>query len=292
MDALRKGNILPDMERQAQVILVTGCSSGIGRATALEAAERGHRVFASARRREDVADLSAKGIETLALDVTDPGSIGEAVREVLRSAERIDALVNNAGYGQYGAIEDVSLEEWRAQFEVNVFGAIAVLRAVLPAMRAARGGTVVNVSSVAGRVAIPFAGPYSASKHALEAISDALRVEVSPWGVRVVLVEPGPIATRFGDRTRQATARILSVPGPYSPFYGGAERASNKQFQRGRKSPDVVARVIVDSIEAKRPKARYRITPLAKALVALKTFAPDRFLDRRMKKMLRLPDRV
>ncbi|MDQ5858892.1 MAG: SDR family oxidoreductase [Acidobacteriota bacterium] len=292
MDALRKGNILPDMERQAQVILVTGCSSGIGRATALEAAERGHRVFASARRREDVADLSAKGIETLALDVTDPGSIGEAVREVLRSAERIDALVNNAGYGQYGAIEDVSLEEWRAQFEVNVFGAIAVLRAVLPAMRAARGGTVVNVSSVAGRVAIPFAGPYSASKHALEAISDALRVEVSPWGIRVVLVEPGPISTRFGDRTRQATARILAVPGPYSRFYGDAERASNKQFQMGKRGPEAVARVIVAAIESRRPKARYRITPLAKILVPLKALASDRFLDRRMKKMLRLPDRI
>ncbi|MDQ5859153.1 MAG: SDR family NAD(P)-dependent oxidoreductase, partial [Acidobacteriota bacterium] len=154
------------MEPRQQVILVTGCSTGIGRATAVEAAERGHQVFASARRREDVSDLAAKGIATLALDVTDPGSIGEAVREVLRSAERIDALVNNAGYGQYGAIEDVSLEEWRAQFEVNVFGAIAVLRAVLPAMRAARGGTVVNVSSLAGRVTIPFAGAYCASKHA------------------------------------------------------------------------------------------------------------------------------
>lgn len=280
------------MERPEQVILVTGCSSGIGRATALEAAARGHRVFASARRREDVADLAAKGIGTLALDVTDAISIGEAVREVLRAAERIDALVNNAGYGQYGAIEDVSLEEWRAQFEVNVFGAIAVLRAVLPAMRAARGGTVVNVSSVAGRVAIPFAGPYSASKHALEAISDALRVEVSPWGIRVVLVEPGPISTGFGDRTRQATARILAVPGPYSRFYDGAERASNKQFQMGKRGPEAVARVIVNAIEARRPKARYRITPLARILVPLKALASDRFLDRRMKKMLRLPDRI
>ncbi len=274
------------------MILVTGCSTGIGRATALEAAARGHRVFASARRREDVADLSGRGIETLALDVTYPDSIGEAVRDILRAAERIDAVVNNAGYGQYGAVEDVSLEEWRAQFEVNLFGTIAVLRAVLPAMRAARGGTVVNVSSVAGRVAIPFAGPYSASKHALEAMSDALRVEVSPWGIRVVLVEPGPIATRFGDRTRLATARILAVPGPYSRFYDGAERASNRQFQMGKKNPDVVARTIVDAIEAKRPKTRYRVTPLARILVSLKSVASDRFLDRRLKKMLGLPDQV
>lgn len=280
------------MERRRQVILVTGCSTGIGRATALEAATRGHRVFASARRPESVAGLVAKGIAPLALDVTEPATIGEAVQEVLRSEGRIDALVNNAGYGQYGAVEDVSLDEWRAQFEVNVFGALAVLRAVLPAMRAARGGTVVNVSSVAGRVAVPFAGAYSASKHALEAISDALRVEISPWGIRVVLVEPGPISTRFGDRAREATARILGVPGPYSQFYEGAERASKRQFQMGKRGPDLVARVIVSAIESKRPRTRYRIAPLARILVPLKTLASDRFLDRRMKKMLRLPDRI
>jgi NAD(P)-dependent dehydrogenase (short-subunit alcohol dehydrogenase family) len=280
------------MERRRQVILLTGCSTGIGRATALEAAARGHRVFASARRLDSVADLEAKGITPLALDVTDPASIGEAVREVLRSDGRIDALVNNAGYGQYGAVEDVSLEEWRAQFEVNVFGALAVLRAVLPAMRAARGGTVVNVSSVAGRVAVPFAGAYSASKHALEAISDALRVELSPWRIRVVLIEPGPIGTRFGDRAREATARILGTTGPYSRFYAGAERASNREFQMGKRGPDLVARVIVGAIESKRPKTRYRVAPLARILVPLKALTSDRFLDRRMKKMLRLPNRV
>ncbi len=280
------------MEREGQVILVTGCSTGIGRSTAIDAAARGHRVFASARRLDDISDLAAKGITPLVLDVTDPGSIGEAVREVLRSAERIDALVNNAGYGQYGAIEDVSLDEWRAQFEVNVFGAIAVLRAVLPGMRAAQSGTVVNVSSVAGRVTIPFAGAYCASKHALEAISDALRVEVSPWGIRVVLVEPGPISTRFGDRTREATARILAVTGPYARFYENAERASSKQFQMGRSGPEAVARVIVNAIESRRPKTRYRITALAKILVPLKALASDRFLDRRLKRMLRLPKRI
>jgi NAD(P)-dependent dehydrogenase (short-subunit alcohol dehydrogenase family) len=278
--------------RGKQVILITGCSSGIGRATAVEAAGRGHRVFASARRREDVADLVAEGIETLALDVTDVASIGEAVRTTLAVAGRIDAVVNNAGYGQYGSIEDVSPDEWRAQFEVNVFGTIAVTRAVLPGMRAARRGTIVNVSSLAGKVTIPFAGPYCASKHALEAISDALRVEVAPWKIRVVVVEPGPIATHFGDRTRQTTARILAVPGPYSRFYENAERASEKEFQRGRRRPAVVARVIVRAIESKRPKTRYRVAPLARILVPLKGVTSDRFLDRRMKRMLRLPDNI
>ncbi len=275
-----------------QVILVTGCSSGIGRATAIEAARRGHQVFASARRREDVADLTAKGIETLAIDVAEPASVGEGVAATLAVAGRIDALVNNAGYGQYGAIEDVSPEEWRTQFEVNVFGALAVLRAVLPGMRAARRGTVVNVSSLAGKVTVPFAGAYCASKHALEAISDALRVELAPWKIRVVVVEPGPIQTHFGDRSRQATARILATPGPYSAFYENAERAGEKDFQRCRRRPEAVARVIVRAIESKRPRTRYRIAPLARIMVPLKGLTSDRFLDRRMKRILKLPDNI
>ena len=249
-------------------------------------------MFASARRREDIADLADKGIETLVLDVTDPSSIQEAVRTTTAAAGRIDALVNNAGYAQYGAIEDVSLEEWRTQFEVNVFGALAVLRAVLPAMRDSRRGTIVNVSSLGGKVAVPFAGAYCASKHALEAISDALRVEVAPWRIRVVVVEPGPIATRFGDRSREATARILGTPGPYSRFYENAERASEKDFQRGKRRPELVARVIVSAIESKRPRTRYRVAPLARILVPLKGVTSDRFLDRRMKRMLRLPDNI
>ena len=271
---------------------MTGCSTGIGRATAVEASRRGHQVFASARERETIADLTAKGIETLVLDVTDASSVSQAVAAVLGTAGRIDALVNNAGYGQYGSIEDVSDDEWRRQFDVNVFGALAVIRAVLPSMRRAHSGTIVNVSSLAGKVTVPFAGPYCASKHALEAISDALRVEVAPWRIRVVVVEPGPIATHFGDRTREATARILGGGGAYSDFYGHAERASEKTFQRGRRRPEVVARVIVGAIESKRPRTRYRVAPLARILVPLKGITTDRFLDRRMKRMLRLPDNI
>jgi NAD(P)-dependent dehydrogenase (short-subunit alcohol dehydrogenase family) len=275
-----------------QVILVTGCSSGIGRATAVEAAERGHRVFASARRLEDLEDLQARGIDTVRLDVTDEDSVAKAVAEVLARAGRIDALVSNAGYGQYGAVEDVTPEEWRRQFDVNVFGSLAVLRAVLPAMREARRGTIVTVSSVAGKVSIPFASPYCASKHALEAISDALRVEVAPWKIRVVVVEPGPITTHFGDRAREGTARILQTPGPYSSFYANVERASETDFQRGKRRPELVARVIVGAIESPRPRTRYRVAPLARILLPLKKLASDRFLDRRLKRALRLPDSI
>jgi len=276
-----------------RVILITGCSSGIGRATALEAAARGHRVFASARNPETLWDLEGGGqIRPLALDVTDPASIRGAVSSVLTEAGRVDALVNNAGYGQYGAAEDVTAEEWRRQFDVNLFGAIEAARAVLPAMREKRSGTIVNVSSVAGKIAIPFAAPYCASKHALEALSDALRVEVAPFGIRVAVIEAGPIESRFGDRARAGVARMLASPGPYSAFYKSAERAMDTDFQAGKLPAGAVARVIVEAIESDDPRTRYRITRMARVLILLRRLLPDRVFDRRMKKALNLPDRV
>ncbi len=273
-----------------QVILITGSSSGIGRASAVEAAARGHRVFASARRPENLADVARPGsIEPLPLDVTDEASVERAVAEVLRRAGRLDALVNNAGYGQYGAAEDVRLADWRRQYEVNVFGAVAAIQAALPAMRKAGRGTIVNVSSVAGKIAIPFAAPYCSSKHALEAISDALRIEVAPFGIRVVVVEPGPIATRFGDRARSEVAPLLSKSGPYKDFYVEAEKAMDSDFRRGQLPPEAVARVILDAIEARRPKIRYSVTVMAKLGIPAKRFLPDRLLDRAMRGRLKLP---
>ena len=275
-----------------RVILITGCSSGIGRATALEAAARGHRTFATARNRSDLAELEKTAhIEVLPLDVTDPDSIRAAAGAALSRAGRIDALVNNAGYGQYGSVEDVSPEEWRAQFEVNLFGAIAMIQAVLPAMRAAGRGTIVNVSSVAGRVAVPFAAPYSASKHALEAVSDALRVELHSFGIRVVLVEPGPITTRFGEHARAIVAPLLSKPGPYRAIYALAERAMDSEFQRGALPAEAVARVNVDAIESPHPRPRYRVGMMARALVPVRSALPDRWFDAVMRRALRLPRR-
>ncbi len=275
---------------RGQVILITGSSSGIGRATASGAAARGHRVFATARKPEDLADLSRPGsIDILALDVTDAASIERAVAEVLRRSGRLDALVNNAGYGQYGSVEDVTLPDWRRQYEVNVFGAVAAIQAALPALRESGGGTIVNVSSVAGKISIPFAAPYCSSKHALEAISDALRVEVAPFGIRVVLVEPGPIATRFGDRARAEVKPFLDKPGPYKAFYVEAERAMEEDFRRGQLPPDAVARVIVKSIESRRPRTRYGVTLMAKLGIPARRFLPDRAIDRAMSRRLKLP---
>jgi NAD(P)-dependent dehydrogenase (short-subunit alcohol dehydrogenase family) len=273
-----------------QVVLITGCSSGIGRATALEAARRGHRVFATARNPGDLADLERRGnLVVLALDVTDAASIRAAVEAVLAHSVRIDDLVNNAGYGQYGAVEEITPEQWRAQFDVNFFGAIDVSRAVLPTMRQARRGAIVMMSSVAGKLPIPFASPDCATKHALEAVSDALRVEVSPFGVRVILVEPGPIETRFGDRARSEVGPLLTRPGPYRDLYTGAERAMDVDFQRGKLPADAVARVVVDAIEAKRPRTRYPVGAMAKVLVPLKGLLPDRWLDFMMKRSLKIP---
>jgi NAD(P)-dependent dehydrogenase (short-subunit alcohol dehydrogenase family) len=276
-----------------QVILVTGCSSGIGRAAALEAARRGHRVFASARSVADVSDITRPpSIEAVELDVARAGSIEAAVRRVGAEAGRIDALVNAAGYAHYGAVEEVSAEEWRAQFEVNFFGAVDLTRAVLPRMREARRGTVVMVSSVGGRVVVPFAAPYCASKHALEAVADSLRVEAAPFGIRVVVVQPGPVETRFADKARRLVAPLLARPGPYRELYAGAERAMNGDFQRGGGTAAAVARVIVDAIEARRPRSRYRVTPMARLLIPLRRFLPDRAVDAMMRRSLKLPKRI
>ncbi len=275
-----------------RVILVTGCSSGIGRATALEAARRGHRVFATARNRADLAELGRReNLASLPLDVTDPASIRAAVDAVLAAAGRIDVLVNNAGYGQYGAVEEVTLDQWRAQFDVNFFGTIAATQAVLPAMREAGGGTIVNVSSVAGKVAIPFAAPYCASKHAMEAVSDALRVELAPFGIRTVLVEPGPIETRFGDRARSGVASLLSRPGPYREVYALAERAMDGEFQKGKLPAEAVARVVLDAVESPRPRARYPVGRVARTLIPLRRALPDRWLDLLMRRSLGMTGR-
>ena len=276
-----------------QAVLITGCSSGIGLATAREAARRGHRVFASVRSPPSAAALETlPNTRVLRLDVAEPGAAPRAVGEVLAACGRLDALVNNAGYAQYGAVEDVSAEKWRRQFEVNVFGALELVRAALPPMRDARHGTIVNVSSVAGRVAIPFAGPYCSAKHALEAMSDALRVETAPFGIRVVVVEPGPIESNFTPRARALVEELLRGSGPYSPFYAGAEEAMAGEFQRGVRPAETVARVIVRAIEAEKPRTRYRVGAMAKLFLPMRRLLPDRFFDRRFRKVLKLPAKI
>ncbi len=242
------------------VALVTGASSGIGRATALLLARSGYRVFATVRAQsgEDALQRDAAGLplEILRLDLADEAGASRVVRDVLRRAGRIDVLVNNAGYAKLGAVEDIPREDLRHQFEVNVFGAMQLAREVIPTMRAQRSGRIVNVSSLAGKVSLPLMGAYCASKFALEAFSDALRAEVKPAGIRVVLVEPGPVATNFNRLARNESHLILQAP---SVFRAAYERMRIQGAERWAATAERVARVIRRTIEASHPRARYRV---------------------------------
>ncbi len=260
-------------------VLVTGCSSGIGRATAQALVAAGHTVYATARRPETLADLQAAGARTLALDVTDEDSMKTAVAAVEDEHGTVGTLVNNAGYGVYGPVEEVAMDDVRRQFETNVFGLGRLTQLVLPGMRAAGGGRVVNVSSMGGRLVYPTGGWYHASKYAVEALSDALRVEVKPFGVDVVLVEPGLIRTEF-ESVASGGLSPEAASGPYAVL----RRTSDEVMRRGYSSrlgaePSAVADVIVRAVAARRPRSRYVVTPAAKAQVQLRRLGGDRLWD-------------
>jgi NAD(P)-dependent dehydrogenase (short-subunit alcohol dehydrogenase family) len=204
----------------SKAVLVTGCSSGIGRATAERLARRGWTVSASARQRESIKDLADAGCKLLTLDVADEASRRAAIAEVEGAEGVVGALVNNAGFSLGGPVEEVPLDEWHRQFETNLFGMIHLIQLALPGMRRQRWGRIANVSSVGGRLTFPGAGAYHASKHAVEAMSDALRYEVKPFGVRVSVIEPGLIKTKFGD-TAVSTAAERGGDGPYAEFMAG-----------------------------------------------------------------------
>jgi NAD(P)-dependent dehydrogenase (short-subunit alcohol dehydrogenase family) len=275
------------MASNSLVFLITGCSSGIGRATAAAAANAGHRVFATARRTESLGDMGPR-IEALPLDVTDEASIDGAVSQVVARAGRIDVLVNNAGYGQMGTVEDIPIARWRAEFDVNVFGLIAVTQAVLPHMRARRTGRVINIGSIAGRIAYPFGGAYCASKYAVEAISDALRLEVERFGIRVVLIEPGPIHTRFGERVETEVEPLEhDADSAYHAWYEKAHVRFRRESRVGALPPDAVARAVLKAATSARPRARYLITWPAKLFAFAKRIVPDAILDAGMRSKFR-----
>lgn len=243
-----------------QVVLITGATAGIGRRTALDLARAGHRVFATGRREAALASLKAEAagtsLETLVLDVTSAASIEAARAAILAATDGhgVDALVNNAGYGLIGPLEELTDAQVRAQFETNVFGLMAVTRAFLPAMRARGAGRVINVSSVGGRMTFPLMGAYNATKYAVESLSDALRVELKPFGVHVSLIEPGSIRTEFAE-VSVGTVRV--APGsPYAPVLSRADDIK-KQFDDMAVGPEVISRVIRRAIEDRAPLARY-----------------------------------
>ncbi|NRQ31170.1 SDR family NAD(P)-dependent oxidoreductase [Nonomuraea sp. NN258] len=266
-----------------KICLITGASAGIGLATALDLVKAGHVVYGAARRVERMEPLRAAGGHPIALDVTDEAAAARAVATVLDAEGRIDVLVNNAGTAAHGATEEVPMERARRVFEVNLFGLAHLTRLVLPHMRERRSGTIVNVSSIAGEIALPLGAWYYASKHALEAYSDSLRQEMRPFGVRVVLVRPGIIRTEF----EQDTPRELRETSGHGPYAELAERFAAKTEQSfGGKvrasDPAVVARAIAGIVESADPKPRYAVGYMAKTLLRLNRILPDRAWDKLM----------
>ena len=278
-----------------RTVLITGCSTGIGRACAERLARAGHTVYATARRLESIEDLQAAGCRTLPLDVTDEASMKAAVETVEAERGAVGALVNNAGYSQSGAIETLSMDDLRRQFETNVFGLVRMCQLVLPGMRREGFGRIVNMSSMGGNFVFPGGGAYHASKYAVEAISDALRFEVKGFGVDVILVEPGLIRTAFGETASGAVSEAGDAD--YAQFNAHVARATESVYEPGSPvgrlggPPEAVAKVIEKALAAKRPRARYTVTPSAKLLITQRRLLPDRGWDAVMRSQFPSPGR-
>ena len=274
-----------------KVALVTGASSGIGEATARQLQRAGFIVYGAARRTDRMSGLAASGVRTLPLDVISETSAGHAVAEIIATEGRIDVLVNNAGYGSYGALEDVPLEEARAQIEVNVFGLARLTQLVLPHMRAQRGGTIVNISSMGGRFATPMGAWYHASKYAVEGLSDALRLEVERFGIDVVLIEPGSIRTDWGT-IAAGKLRATSSDGPYAEQADAMAASLERSSRPGTRmaSPaTVIGKAVTQAATARRPRTRYRVGFGARPLIFLNRLLPDRTFDALVKRSSGVP---
>jgi len=251
-----------------KTVLITGATDGLGKALALLLAKRGYRVFAAGRSSEKLAQLDAVArakkvlLESVALDVCSDDSVRSGVNHVLAKAGAIDVLVNNAGVNYTAAVEDLSMEAWRAQFETNFFGVLRVTRAVLPQMRERRSGRILMMSSISGLITAPTQGAYSSSKHALEALSNALRMELYPFGIPVVLIEPGYIVTGIGKAAADLSKPYVEKGGPYASLYERFFISVNAARERSRTTPEDCARVMLHAIETARPKPRYGVTSL------------------------------
>ena len=269
-------------ESISKAVLITGCSSGIGRATAERLASRGWNVYATARNAQSIADLASRGCKTLALDVCDEASMRAAVEAVQLPEGAVGVLINNAGYALEGAFEEVPMTDIRRQFETNVFGLIAMTKLVLPAMRRQRWGRIVNLSSMGGKLTFPGGSYYHATKHAVEALSDALRFEVKGFGIDVIVIEPGPIKTRFGDTAVGSIA--APKDSPYAAFNAVLEKQIREAYEGGPMArfaapPEAVAEVIEAALASAHPKTRYKVTLAARVLMGLRRVLPDRAFD-------------
>ena len=273
------------MSNPKQVVLITGASSGMGKATAKLLLTEGFTVYATARRVDKMNDLKASGAKVISMDVTDDQSMVDAVNQIIREQGRIDVLFNNAGYGSFGAVEDVSIEEARRQFEVNLFGLGRLTQLVLPHMRNQKSGVIINNSSMGGKIYTPLGAWYHATKHALEGFSDCLRLEVAQFGIKVVVVEPGNIETEWGgimlDHVKKSSEHSA-----YRTYVNAFVKLMGN-FEGKGSSPDVIARVVLKAIRAKQPKTRYVAGAMATPFLLMRKLLSDRMFDRLLSGMMK-----
>ena len=260
----------------AKTVLVTGASAGIGKATAILLAQNGYNVYGAARRMEKMQDLKNYGIKPIVLDITKEESIVACVEEIFKEAGNIDILINNAGFGSSGAVEDVPMEDARYQLEVNVFGAMRLIQLVLPKMRQNKYGKIVNISSIGGKIAFPLAGWYHASKFALEGLSDSLRMEVKQFGIDVIVIEPGGIKSEWADIANEKMMRISG----HTAYKGMAANAEKATANLNLPEPIVIAKRIKECVEAANPKTRYSGGFGAKQILAVRKIASDKLMDK------------
>ena len=263
-----------------KVILVTGASSGIGKASAQKLLSEGHVVYGAARRIDQMEDLKKSGGIILKMDVTNEQDLVGGVGRIMQEEGRIDVLFNNAGYGLYGAVEDIPLEDVRRQFEVNLFGLARLTQLVLPSMRERKRGPIINTSSMGGRIYTPLGAWYHATKHALEGWSECLRFELSQFNIDVVIIEPGIIETGFGD-VLSAPMLHYSGEGPYGQMAEKIAEGTRRSYDSGGGSPaSVIADVVSKAVSSGKPKTRYVAGKLARPLMFMRKYLGDRIFDR------------
>lgn len=267
-----------------KVILITGASSGIGRQSAKLLVQQGHIVYGAARRVDKMQDLKEAGIRLLQMDVTDEASTTKGIREIMDTEKRIDVLVNNAGYGSYGSVEDVPLSEAKYQFDVNVFGLARLSQAVLPYMRAQKSGLIINISSMAGKFGEPHGGWYHASKYAVEGLSDCMRMELKPFGIDVVIIEPGAIKTEWNKIAEDNLAK-MSMDTAYRDSANSQIKRFESMYRHGSE-PIVIAKAIAKAIGSKHPKTRYVAGKGARAILWTKKILPDKLFDKIVLKVM------
>lgn len=285
-------------QHNSRIALITGGTDGLGRAAAVMLAERGYRVFAGGRNAERISALQQFANErklpltAMELDVCDDVSVDRAVAEIEKSAGTVDVLVNNAGIAIAAVMEEITLADLHKQFETNYFGLVRMSQRVLPGMRRKLSGRIINMSSIAGKLTSPLFGPYSSSKHAVEAISDAMRMELYPFGIQVVLIEPGYIPTSMNRNAGELSSVYAkgAEQSPYKTVYQGFLKSWGKTTKSSHYTPEDCARVVVRAIEDDPPRARYPVTREAKIGILLRRLLSDRAMDRQVRKTMGIPE--